>query len=406
MVKKILKLNKMDNEKTNYLVKKQHRQTAGGIAEASGGYYQSKVATWVAVNILMGSKWVNLWDLPISITLERVECQVRQPVDDIMVSTSAYGYLFIQAKKRLKFENSPESEVASVVDQFVRQFLKSNEMRFNKSNVGLDSPPGRTLEYDRDRLILVTSSGSSSKVLTTLPKILQRVRSSIKGDPLENIALNNVEKDTLKTLCRHITLAWVKYESREPSNEEIRALLKFCWVQILDIDQGSSSEREARELLRRITLSSEYAESAWGHLLNHFAYCHANAIGATRSQLENLLSKKNNIPLNLSGQEHLYHWTFQKGDMPKLRVERKKEIKEIMKWIEADAEDSNTSTHLVIHGLGGVGKSTLVVMTCEIAYARFQCLYPDGVHWIKLGSHTSAQDSVHDFLVKLGENKK
>ena len=393
----------MDNEKINYHVKKQLRQTAGGIAEASGGYYQSKVAAWVAVNILKGSKFVNLWDLPISIILDRVECQVRQPVDDIMITTSDQGYLFIQCKNRLVFGESPDSEVSSVLGQFVRQFLKSNETRNNKSDVGLDSRPGRTLEYGRDRLILVTTSGSSSKVKETLPKILLRVRSSIEGDPLENIALNKDEEDILKILCRHINLAWEKYESRNPSNEEIRALLKFCWVQILDIDQGSSSEREARELLRSITLSPEHAENAWNILLNHFACCHENAIGATRSQLEDLLSIKNNIPLNLRGQEFVSHWTFQKGDMPKFRVERKKEIKEIMKWIEADDEDSNNSTHLVIHGMGGVGKSTLVAMTCELAYERLQCLYPDGVHWIKLGSHTSIWNSVHDFLAKLGE---
>ncbi|MCX6584692.1 MAG: NB-ARC domain-containing protein [Candidatus Aminicenantes bacterium] len=118
-----------------------------------------------------------------------------------------------------------------------------------------------------------------------------------------------------------------------------------------------------------------------------------------RRELEILFAKRN----NLAGQEIISHWTFQKGDMPKFRVERKKEIKEIMKWIEADTEDSNNSTHLVINGPGGVGKSTLVAMTCEIAYARLQCLYPDGVHWIKLGSNTPVQNSVHDFLAKLGE---
>jgi hypothetical protein len=66
--------------------------TAGGAAAAGGFAFQDGVAAWLAGFILAEAPlpWVN----SSSVLPESLRCETEAPVDDILVSTNAGGWIF------------------------------------------------------------------------------------------------------------------------------------------------------------------------------------------------------------------------------------------------------------------------------------------------------------------------
>lgn len=85
--------------------------------------FQHRVAAWVAVRILAEKDATPPWNLPEGTTLEWLLCETDQPVDDLLVGTSANGLVFAQIKRTLQLSRAPDSDLASALDQFVRQFI-------------------------------------------------------------------------------------------------------------------------------------------------------------------------------------------------------------------------------------------------------------------------------------------
>src|SRR5260370_5393016 len=96
--------------------------TGGGSATQGGTNYQNRVAAWVAVQILAEQDATPPWGLPSSTTLEFVRCEQLEPVDDVLVGTPIPGHAFLQVKHNIDLGRAADSELASVLDQFVRQY--------------------------------------------------------------------------------------------------------------------------------------------------------------------------------------------------------------------------------------------------------------------------------------------
>src|SRR5688572_22078531 len=96
--------------------------SSGGSAMQAGANYQNRVAAWVSSRILAEQDVSPPWDLPHSVTLEYIQCETANPVDDLLVGTSDAGRIFIQAKHELDLGTRANSDLASSIDQFVRQF--------------------------------------------------------------------------------------------------------------------------------------------------------------------------------------------------------------------------------------------------------------------------------------------
>jgi len=96
---------------------------AGGSATAGGMDFQYRVAAWIAAHILAENDASPLWNLPVDTTLEWFRCETEQPVDDLMVGTLTGGIIFCQIKHALQLSQSADSDLASTLDQFVRQFI-------------------------------------------------------------------------------------------------------------------------------------------------------------------------------------------------------------------------------------------------------------------------------------------
>src|SRR5436305_1811661 len=100
---------------------------AGGAATAGGMDFQHRTSAWLAVRVLAELAATAPWDLGENVFLESIRCETGQPIDDILVSTSAGGYLFFQVKKTVSVSSRPNSDLADVLDQFVRQFLSCRD---------------------------------------------------------------------------------------------------------------------------------------------------------------------------------------------------------------------------------------------------------------------------------------
>lgn len=268
--------------------------SGGGAATQAGTDYQNRVAAWIAVRILAEQDASPPWDFPGHFTLEFLRCETEQPVDDLLVGTSGNGHVFIQVKHTLSLETSKGSDLASSLDQFVRQFLSYRDAETGQG------PWERPIDVDRDRLVLVTSPGSSAPIRQTVPAILKRLRSLAPGQAVDDAAANAPERDALRVIKNHVTRSWRRATGADPTKDDLRKFLSLIRVQVLDVDAGGNNELEAKDLLRLSVLQDPtQADSTWGVLVQTCAEYASIRGGADRAILQRRLLEAS-IPLKVS----------------------------------------------------------------------------------------------------------
>ncbi len=100
---------------------KKTTSSSGGKAEASGGNYETLVATWYAHSVLLGGIAPPPFDLHADTQIVSFTCQSDAPVDDVNAVTSNTGIIFVQAKRSVDMSSAANSSFAGTLDQFVRQ---------------------------------------------------------------------------------------------------------------------------------------------------------------------------------------------------------------------------------------------------------------------------------------------
>lgn len=257
------------------------KASAGGAAAAGGMNFQHRVAAWVAVHILAEKGTTPPWSLPAETTLEWLRCEPEQPVDDLLVGTSANGLVFAQIKRTLRLSKAPDSDLASALDQLVRQFIAC------QSKTSGTQPWNRTLDPSKDRLILITSPASSEPIKVHLHKVLNRVRNLLQHQSLDEAATNAEERNALSIVKEHVRRSWQKSLGTDPSDDEFRQLLSLMHVQVLALEEGQTNEHEAKSLLRTAVLQDpDSADAAWARLISLCANLAAQRSGADRSSLQ------------------------------------------------------------------------------------------------------------------------
>ncbi len=252
------------------------RYSAGGAAAAGGMDFQNRVAAWVAVRVLAEKGATPPWELPGDTTLDWLQCETDQPVDDLLIGTSQQGRVFAQVKRSLSLSSHEDSDLASVLDQFVHQFVACRPGSCN-----------RALDPQRDRLLLITSSASSEPIRVHLRNMLRRVRRLTPDQTLDDAAQNQAERHALATVRGHIHRSWQALLDREPSDQKLRQLLSLIHIQVLDVGEGETGEREAKDLLRSAILRDpNQADQAWAKLAGLCARFAAQRSGATRTDLQ------------------------------------------------------------------------------------------------------------------------
>jgi hypothetical protein len=212
-----------------------------------------------------------------------LRCETEQPVDDLLVGTNR-GVAFCNVKRSLTLGTAANSEFASVLEQFVRQFLS-----FRDRDPG-ERPWERRLNPTLDRLVLVCSPSASGTVRSSLSNVLIRVRALVTGQPIETAAANDDEITALKTTLAHVVTTWRSLVGSEPANGDLLDFLRLLHVQTLELEPGQSAELEAKALLRSsVLLRAEASDQAWDHLVAVAARLARTRTGTDRAQLQRSL---------------------------------------------------------------------------------------------------------------------
>jgi hypothetical protein len=263
------------------------KASGGGAATQAGIIYQNRVAAWMSVGILAELDAAPPWDLPADVNLKFLRCETEQPVDDLLVGTSKGGHAFIQVKHRLDLSKNPQSELGKTIDQFIRQFLAYR-------NETLRRPWERPLDVNRDRLVLITNSGSSAKIREELPSLLVKIRELSSSQAISEAGSNSEKaQGVLDIVVNLLTTIWHNIEGNEPTDDEKRQFLNLIRVQILDVDAGGNEELQAKDRLRNSVLAQpEHADIAWTSLIQICSDFAVNQSGADQAILQAQLLKK------------------------------------------------------------------------------------------------------------------
>lgn len=253
---------------------------SGGSAAAGGMDYQHRVSAWAAALILAEQDSVVPWNLGTGNIFESLRCETEQPVDDLFVETLSRGRIFGQVKHTLELSTRDYSDLASALDQFVRQFLTCR-----------DNTDGmKPLDLLQDRLVLVTSSQSSKPIRVHLPSVLNRLRDLPKSIGFSRATTNADERHVFDVIKNHIARAWYAATGTEPTTDEFREILSLIHVEILDVDEGGTGEREIKNLLRTTVLSDpKQTDLAWSQLIAQSAVFAARRSGTDRAGLQQKL---------------------------------------------------------------------------------------------------------------------
>ena len=245
-----------------------NRAGSGGRAEASGSNFEVRVQAWYCVLMIAEGGAQPPHDLTPDTRLVSVACQAVMEVDDAVARTSADGWIFAQAKRRVNLSALATSPLASSLDQFVRQYKACQE-------ASADAQPPRPLDHTRDRLVLALGSASSSNVKTILPNLLRSVRHGVAAS-LGAAAGSAAETEVAKAVETCLQRSWNAAYGRAPSAEELRDILTLTYVQQFNIEAGEADERRALDLLRTVLAAPDDAPAAWAKLLELCAQMRAD----------------------------------------------------------------------------------------------------------------------------------
>lgn len=114
----------------------------------------------------------------------------------------------------------------------------------------------------------MTTSESPTSLRIDLALVLERIRALIIGQPLLDSTSSQDQKESLDKLLGIVKSAWKNCTSSDPSDDDIRTLLKLIHVVVLDAQANGSGEREAVNLLAgRVVSRPEDAPAAWSKLI-------------------------------------------------------------------------------------------------------------------------------------------
>ena len=173
------------------------KRSGAGAATTAGTTFQEDVAAWAAVQILAEQAASPGFGLPESVTLEGVSAESFQPVDDLSITTSDRGQIFLQCKTSVTLSRKPDSSLSKVIRQFVRQLVAGC----------LDHEgAARPLDPARDRLILAVAQGAASSVTKDLANAVETVGSATTPDLLRQFQSNRDKREQSRSLDCSVAL--------------------------------------------------------------------------------------------------------------------------------------------------------------------------------------------------------
>ncbi len=305
----------------------------GGSNTHAGIVFQDEVAAWIAVHVLAGRTALTPWGLPSNISLTTVRLETEEPVDDILAHTSSGGVCVVNAKTKVNLSNKGNSELGSVIDQFVRQW---------HAGVPDSGTPEshRPVDPSRDRLILAVSPDSSKRLITNLNSVIQRIIDLGVKTTQKEVAKTHLETEVYNTVCGLMRNSWNRYLAAPSSVEDLHTLMSCVRVQVFALDRGGADRNTAHTYLESaIISSSDKSANAWDTLSTACADFAKRRSGAGRTRLKEILREKG-IPL-LSAPEYA-------GDIKKVQAYSNSTIHSLSHLAELIVPSNQNETKVVV----------------------------------------------------------
>jgi hypothetical protein len=332
------------------------KSSAGGAALQGGAAYQNRVAAWLAVGMLAESEAAPL--SPGGGSIEILRAETQESMDDLLVGTSLERYTFLQVKRRISLSPKKDSELASVLDQVVRQIAGSG------SGNGGKRPWSRPLDPAKDRLVLVTSSDSSQEIRESLRNLLIRVTNLAPHQPLDDAAVNNRERRALRVAVSHVERSWQAATGLPAIDRDVGLALSLFFVEILDVETDQVHEREAKRTLDSVVLEDRAQVGvAWSNTIIACTEMAQARSGLDRSSLQKKLQDAGialrALPSYRRDIDRLRKHTEQTirllTDLSQIRIDGK--AVHIERSVISELRDSAEKASHIIVGVPGAGKS-------------------------------------------------
>lgn len=154
----------------------------------AGIEYQQRVsAQWLLFTVF--SENLDLWLDFSSGTVSTLRFETGLGIDDLVITNSTNEWYYMQIKRTISYSNKVNSDFYKVMEQFIDQYI----INANKD----------------EKYILVTSSGSSSKITDRLLKLLNGIR--IADSISETMLVLNVkDRELLETLIGMVKEIFLK----------------------------------------------------------------------------------------------------------------------------------------------------------------------------------------------------
>ena len=250
----------------------------GGRATASGVNYEVRIAAFLSVQMLCGSRCA-VWSGVTGADVSAITMQAPEPVDDIVVNLRGdpEARVFISAKERGEtIPLTPSSPAfADTVTAFVCQFLKL-------------SPVGRT----SSRLLWALPSSAGLPATQHLADVLDALRLDTGETAFSEFmrGRRSKEREAFRALLSEARRVWEERSGRPPTEDELRCFFNQVYVQVYEFEHGQRLELQAETCIRsHIAADPEQAMRIWEKLEHFFARVDQRGIRVTPSSLRRIL---------------------------------------------------------------------------------------------------------------------
>jgi hypothetical protein len=226
--------------------------SVGGAAGAAGVGLQNRVFGWAAA--AMVAEQALLEPSVVAGVVARVGAQTGFFVDDVAVQTDADNYGLFQVKSGLTLGAAENSPLAKALGQVVDQYLKGR----------LPTKDGteRRVDPARDALVICTNNTAPATVREHLAAAISRTGSQPPGTPLGR-ELTNPQQKALNVALAHVRRQWEAIEGTEPTDEQLRRLLRALRVTTVDANEGEQNHAAAVATMAAALADPAAAAAAW-----------------------------------------------------------------------------------------------------------------------------------------------
>ena len=212
----------------------------GGNATTAGVTFQASVGAIFATQMLTELQGDDRLEL-VTFRPKSIRFESDAPLDDFLVETDQAGWIFAQAKTKLDFSVSPDSEFGKTATQIVRQGLACRD---GQGNQGWDRP----LLPDRDRLLIAVGQNTGKPIASDLSRALSSLRA------LSTATLPMSQCEALNKLKAALEKSWRIVTGRTARASDIDALLPL--IVVLRFDMAGADRTAAIAQMRHLMASA------------------------------------------------------------------------------------------------------------------------------------------------------